>query len=119
MMFNAGTGFPLAGTLAHLASTTATVGGCTAQLPPFQCVAGGDVLDATVSAPLIKTYDPLNCILTVSGNAPITTYKNTRYVVQHGYIDPSKAIEELGLPQTPIETAITDSVKWFRENGYV
>jgi len=24
----------------------------------------------------------------------------------------------LGLPQTPIETAITDSVKWFRDNGY-
>jgi dihydroflavonol-4-reductase len=54
----------------------------------------------------------------VSGRAPITTYKNTCYVLQHGYIDPSKAIEELGLPQTPIETAITDSVKWFRDNGY-
>ncbi len=44
--------------------------------------------------------------------------KNTRYVLQHGYVDPTKAIEELGLPQTPIETAIADSVKWFRENGY-
>ena len=54
----------------------------------------------------------------VSGKAPITTYKNTKYVLQHGYVDPSKAIEELGLPQTPIETAITDAVKWFRENGY-
>jgi dihydroflavonol-4-reductase len=54
----------------------------------------------------------------LSGRAPMTTYKNTRYVLQHGYVDPSKAIEELGLPQTPIETAIADSVKWFRENGY-
>ncbi len=55
----------------------------------------------------------------VSGRAPITTYKNTRYVLQHGYVDPTKAIEELGLPQTPLETAIADSVRWFRENGYV
>ncbi len=55
----------------------------------------------------------------VSGKAPITTYKNTMYVQQHGYIDPAKAIEELGLPQTPIETAVADSIKWFRENGYV
>ena len=55
----------------------------------------------------------------VTGRAPMTTYKNTRYVLQHGYVDPSKAIEELGLPQTPIDTAVADSVKWFRENGYV
>jgi len=54
----------------------------------------------------------------LTGMAPMTTVKNTRYVLQHGYVDPTKAIEELGLPQTPIETAITDSVAWFRENGY-
>ena len=54
----------------------------------------------------------------VSGRAPITTYKNTRYVLQHGYVDPAKAVQELGLPQTPIETAVADSVKWFRDNGY-
>jgi dihydroflavonol-4-reductase len=54
----------------------------------------------------------------ITGRAPMTTYKNTRYVLQHGYVDSSKAIEELGLPQTPIETAVTDAVKWFRENGY-
>ena len=55
----------------------------------------------------------------LSGRAPMTTYKNTLYVLQHGYVDPSKAVQELGLPQTPIETAVTDSVQWFRENNYV
>jgi dihydroflavonol-4-reductase len=54
----------------------------------------------------------------LTGKAPMTTYKNTMYVLQHGYVDPAKAVQELGLPQTPIETAIADSVKWFRENGY-
>lgn len=55
----------------------------------------------------------------LTGKAPMTTYKNTVYALQHGYVDSSKAIEELGLPQTPIETAVADSVKWFRDNGYV
>jgi dihydroflavonol-4-reductase len=54
----------------------------------------------------------------ITGRAPITTYKNSMFVTQHCYVDPSKAIEELGLPQTPIETAIRDAVEWFRANGY-
>ncbi len=33
--------------------------------------------------------------------------------------DPSKAIHELGLPQTPLEGAFAEAVRWFRENGYV
>ena len=55
----------------------------------------------------------------ITGKAPQTTYKNTKFVLQECYVDPSKAITELGLPQTPIETAIKDSVEWFRANGYV
>ena len=54
----------------------------------------------------------------ITGKAPMTTYKNTMYVLQHGYVDPTKAIEELGLPQSPIEDAVRDSIAWFRENGY-
>jgi dihydroflavonol-4-reductase len=33
--------------------------------------------------------------------------------------DPSKAIRELGLPQTPLATAMAEAVRWFREHGYV
>lgn len=55
----------------------------------------------------------------VTGKAPVTTVKNSAYVMEHFYVDASKAVEELGLPQTPIETAIKDSVDWFRANGYV
>jgi len=33
--------------------------------------------------------------------------------------DPSKAIRELHLPQTPLATALTEAVDWFREHGYV
>ncbi len=54
----------------------------------------------------------------LTGKAPMTTYKNTVFALQHCYVDPSKAIDELGLPQTPIETAITDAIAWFRAHGY-
>ena len=54
----------------------------------------------------------------LTGRAPVTTYKNSLFVMQHFYVDPGKAIEELGLPQTPIETAVRDSIDWFRANGY-
>ncbi len=35
------------------------------------------------------------------------------------YYDCSKAIRELGLPQSSVENAIRDAVKWFRENAYL
>jgi dihydroflavonol-4-reductase len=55
----------------------------------------------------------------ITGKEPITTYENSLFALQEPFLDPSKAIEELGLPQTPIDTALTDSVQWFRANGYV
>ena len=33
--------------------------------------------------------------------------------------DPSKAIRELGLPQTPLEIALAEAVRWFRDHGYL
>ena len=35
------------------------------------------------------------------------------------WFDPSKAIRELGLPQTPPEQAFSDATQWFNANGYV
>jgi len=35
------------------------------------------------------------------------------------YYDASRAVRELGLPQTPIEDALRKAVEWFRANGYV
>jgi len=33
--------------------------------------------------------------------------------------DPSKAVQELGLPQTPLHEAFTEAVAWFKDRGYV
>ncbi len=55
----------------------------------------------------------------ISGKAPMTTYKNTVFAQQHCYIDSSKAVSELGMPQSSIETAVEEAVEWFRANNYV
>jgi dihydroflavonol-4-reductase len=33
--------------------------------------------------------------------------------------NPARAIRELGLPQTPLDTAFREAIAWFRQNGYV
>lgn len=38
---------------------------------------------------------------------------------RHMFFDASKAVRELGLPQSPIEQALEKSVHWFIDNGYV
>jgi dihydroflavonol-4-reductase len=35
------------------------------------------------------------------------------------WFNPTKAIFELGLPQTPPKQAFAEAVEWFRKNGYV
>jgi dihydroflavonol-4-reductase len=35
------------------------------------------------------------------------------------WFDSSKAVQELGLPQSPIEKALERAVNWFREKGYI
>ena len=44
---------------------------------------------------------------------PLAGVKMAKYFM---YFDSSKAIKELGLPQNPVEKALSQSVKWFQEN---
>jgi len=37
----------------------------------------------------------------------------------HRYFDCSKAVRELGLPQTPLDEALRKAVTWFRDHGYL
>ncbi len=58
-------------------------------------------------------------ILTNFGKTPSVPIDGVRMSQQPMYYDASKAIQELGLPQTPIHTALTDAVDWFSSHGYV
>ncbi len=46
---------------------------------------------------------------------PLDGVKMAKYKM---YYDCSKAIRELGLPQTPVEVALEKAVRWFRDHGY-
>lgn len=58
-------------------------------------------------------------IADVTRKAPLTTPSLVRMGSKYAYCDVSKAVNELGLPQTPIKTTIEKAINWFRENGYV
>ena len=46
---------------------------------------------------------------------PLEGVRMARYMMHY---DCSKAVRELGLPQTPVDVALEKAVKWFRERGY-
>jgi dihydroflavonol-4-reductase len=55
----------------------------------------------------------------ISRGTPRMTVTAVRMAKKLMYFDASKAVKELGLPQTPARLALEDAVEWFRQNGYV
>lgn len=51
------------------------------------------------------------------GRAPGVPVNGVRMAARCMYFDASKAVRELGLPQTPVEDALARAVAWFQENG--
>ena len=58
-------------------------------------------------------------ILAPLGKPPAVPLDGVRMAKQYMYYDASKAVRELGLPQTPITKALTDAVDWFKSHKYV
>ena len=57
-------------------------------------------------------------ILARLGKAPSVPLDGVRMSQQVMFYDATKACQDLGLPQTPIKTALQQAVTWFMENGY-
>ncbi|NDJ18802.1 hopanoid-associated sugar epimerase [Myxacorys almedinensis] len=57
-------------------------------------------------------------VLTRFGKAPSIPIDGVRMAQHPMYYDATKAIRDLGLPQTPIPTALKDAVNWFVSKGY-
>ncbi len=55
----------------------------------------------------------------VTGKPPRAPLAGVRMAKAKMWFNPAKAIQELGLPQTPPKQAFADAVEWFRANGYV
>lgn len=58
-------------------------------------------------------------ILAPLGKTPSVPIDGVRMAQQPMYYDASKAVRELGLPQSPLNVALKDAVDWFVSNGYV
>ena len=54
----------------------------------------------------------------VSGKPPRMPVAGVKMAKKFMYFDSSKAIRELGLPQTPVPQALEEAVAWFTGHGY-
>ncbi len=54
----------------------------------------------------------------LSGRPPRASLTAVRMARKRMYFSPAKAVRELGLPQTPVETALREAVEWFTARGY-
>jgi dihydroflavonol-4-reductase len=55
----------------------------------------------------------------VTGKPPRMPVAGVKMAKKFMYFDSSKAVRELGLPQTPVRQALQDAVAWFEEHGCV
>jgi len=55
----------------------------------------------------------------ITRKPPVVTASEVRIGRMTEWYDCSKAVNELGLPQTPIDMTIQKALNWFKENGYL
>lgn len=79
-----------------------------------------------LSAPRVRLpYTPIllaayvnEAIASITGKAPLIPLTGVQMAAKFMFFDPSKAVKELGLPQTSAKEALKRAVEWFRQNGY-
>lgn len=54
----------------------------------------------------------------ITGREPLIPLAGVQMAAKFMYFDTSRAVRELGLPQTPVRDALQRAVEWFRRNGY-
>jgi len=58
------------------------------------------------------------CMSSITGKPPKAPLAGVRMAKYKMFFNPAKAIQQLGLPQTPPRQALSDAVEWFNSNGY-
>lgn len=58
-------------------------------------------------------------IARVTGKKPKLSYGMAKFASLHQYYNSNKAVEELNMPQTPINVGIEQAYEWFNENKYL
>ncbi len=94
-------------TLPELFQLLAQVSGMSA--PRFRIPYGFAYLSACVSEFVART---------ITHKPPFATLAGVKLSRKRMFFDPSKAVRELGLPQTPAIEALSKAVRWFRTHRY-
>jgi len=55
----------------------------------------------------------------VTHSQPRILLGSVKMAKKYMYFDSSKAVKELQMPQSPIETAIEKAMRWYRDHGYI
>lgn len=55
----------------------------------------------------------------ITGKPPFVTAGEVKIGHRGEWYDCSKAVNELGMPRTPLPETIRKAITWFRENGYL
>ncbi len=66
-----------------------------------------------------KVAEANELVSMVTRRPPRAPLAGVRMAKNMMWFDPTKAINMLGLPQSPVKTALADAIAWFRGNGYV
>jgi dihydroflavonol-4-reductase len=82
---------------------------------------------AGVKPPRLKLPYPVALLLgyifhaqaRITKKPPVVSLSQVRIGKMGEHFDNSKAVNELGLPLTPLKTTVENTVDWFRENGYL
>jgi len=69
--------------------------------------------------PVLALAHVCEAISRFTGKEPMIPFEGVKMAKRLMFFDSTKAVSQLGLPQTPVETALEDAVRWFQENGYV
>ncbi|MHC1743529.1 MAG: hopanoid-associated sugar epimerase [Syntrophobacteraceae bacterium] len=68
--------------------------------------------------PVLLAAQVSELVSRLTGREPLIPLEGVRMARKHMYFDASKAVRNLGLPQTPVWLALREAVDWFRGNGY-
>lgn len=79
-----------------------------------------------LSAPRVRLpYTPIllaaymnEALARLTGKEPLIPLAGVQMARKFMFFDASKAVRELGLPQTPVEQALKRAIDWFRAHGY-
>jgi dihydroflavonol-4-reductase len=55
----------------------------------------------------------------ITGRHPTIPLTGVKMARKFMYVDCSKAVRELNMPQTPVEGAMEKAINWFRDQGYI